>query len=796
VGLLTPCNLACGFCYRDRLAPSRLTAPFLVDLLEKACDWGVLEVAFGGGEPLLFKGFVEMLRELGQKTSLGLGFTTNGTLLTDEIIDQVRGIVSEIRVSAYSDNGYRATLRRLRGVQAGVNWLVTPENVGLVEPFVVDCIEQGAKNVLLLGYKGDDRSLHLGESALATLRRALHRLEGAPIRLDVCWYPHLGDVPQLFERSDCRAGDEFLVITPDRAVQACSFAKTRHPFETFDDLRRIYEELRARKPEAEILGCTRSEFRAVPEPRPDHESAWVWQAAASNNSGDWTIAARFCDAATATRIAESLRELSRAHEAFLASPEGQHWIEEHDFDGSNPTPPLVRFGEAHGFEWTGSGNGLWWEEDGCGAPVLTAGAIGDAVVVYHPYCMGLPEEPFRAFFQRMGAIVFGHWQYQRPKVVVRARGRNDIAERRIHDYLELIRAAEYAYQVKEAPPWGETCKDPRVLSDEDGDARLDSGDGGLERTSDWIQVTLSFENTFAGSLAVAGWLSENGYADVEVSLGPDPDLYPLANPGMAGPAAQTGLFGDLRPLEQRLHEATLETVVALLFRNGRLSEIFKDALGRFPPDRVAELALAEARAYWARDLEVTEVCVRTLEHLPQSPAGHAWARALWAHLREKRPEWCPFAVRALQALSPDEAFEAVAAWCNEPSDANERAQRLVATFTLRNARLIDLYEEWWNAQKNPPPVTDTWTRAVAMSGLSWSTARRWIERGRPLSLLAVEALSTYSVFGVPEEFGTPDLGEVERVLRARVKKDPTPRMKKAVESILSPESLLVRGERL
>ena len=63
IGLLTPCNLACSFCYRDAAAPSFLTREFLLELLEQAAAWGVLEVAFGGGEPLLFKGFIELLRD-------------------------------------------------------------------------------------------------------------------------------------------------------------------------------------------------------------------------------------------------------------------------------------------------------------------------------------------------------------------------------------------------------------------------------------------------------------------------------------------------------------------------------------------------------------------------------------------------------------------------------------------------------------------------------------------------------------------------------------------------------------
>ena len=63
---------------------------------------------------------------------------------------------------------------------------------------------------------------------------------------------------------------------------------------------------------------------------------------------------------------------------------------------ANTAPAAI--GKVHGFDWSADGEGLWWEEDGCGAPVLTAGAVDDSVVIYHPYCMGLPEEPFRAVF--------------------------------------------------------------------------------------------------------------------------------------------------------------------------------------------------------------------------------------------------------------------------------------------------------------------------------------------------------------------------------------------------------------
>lgn len=137
IGLLTPCNLRCTFCYRDTRAPSRLTAQFLVDLLRQAADWGVLEVAFGGGEPLLFPGFAKLLHDLHATTRLGINFTTNGTLLTPAILNDLEGAWQELRLSAYEDNHYRRSLQLLQGRNVGVNWLVTPRNVGMVEPFVM-----------------------------------------------------------------------------------------------------------------------------------------------------------------------------------------------------------------------------------------------------------------------------------------------------------------------------------------------------------------------------------------------------------------------------------------------------------------------------------------------------------------------------------------------------------------------------------------------------------------------------------------------------------------------------------
>ena len=312
VGLLTTCNLRCRFCCGNTEVSSRLDQRFLVELLARAAEWGVLEVAFGGGEPLLYPDLIELLREVRQRTDLGLNVTTNGTLITPKNVTDLTEATDEIRVSALVDNGYRRTLTLLSGYNVGVNLLVTPFNVGLIEPCIRDALDLGAQNVLLLGYKGNNGALHLGVEHLDLLRQAVLRLQHLPLRLDACWYPLLPDLPHLFTRTDCGAGDELLVITPDQAVQPCSFHQEKIPFRTIAELKEIYHDLRQRRPATSVCGCTRSLFAECQSDTTASGSRfWVWNARASNNSGDWTIVGRFETADEARQAAESLRELAR-----------------------------------------------------------------------------------------------------------------------------------------------------------------------------------------------------------------------------------------------------------------------------------------------------------------------------------------------------------------------------------------------------------------------------------------------------------------------------------------------------
>jgi MoaA/NifB/PqqE/SkfB family radical SAM enzyme len=407
IGLLTPCNLRCSFCYRDAEAPSRLTYEDVLAIARDAARWGVLEVAFGGGEPFLFRRFPELVEEIHATTPLGVNVTTNGMFLTRELAERLRPALSEIRLSIYEDNDWRERLGLLRGHSVGANWLVTPDNVNLVVPRVLELLKRGARNVLLLGYKGEDDAFRLSERDFESLRRAIGMLEGLPVRVDVCWYPHLRDLPYLFERTDCGAGDESLMITPDKQVQACSFAKHRVPFETFDDLRRIWSSMRAERPHAQTGGCTRELFqeprdarvvsgRVLPHAR---DAAYAWQAWASSNSGPYLLIARFPTEESAEKVADELTAMYEEHLRFANGPGYRDW------DYYEPSPPLQDFARAHGFEWPAQDGFAWESMEEGGLHIRQAGTN---VVVHVRYGQQIGERGIAIYAAQEGADLVIH----------------------------------------------------------------------------------------------------------------------------------------------------------------------------------------------------------------------------------------------------------------------------------------------------------------------------------------------------------------------------------------------------
>jgi len=267
------CNLACTFCSRDEEARSSWTADEAFAILQGLDAAGTLEVAFGGGEPLVFKGFLDLVQRLYKETHLAVSLTTNGTRLDEMTVRALGPVVGQIRLSVYDDVEHRPIVERLvkNRVRFGINWLVTPERITKVSEFVLDLVNAGCRDILLLSYNGRDRALHLDAHQTKELERQvalLHRALGArvAIKLDICWGSRLEGVPRLFENRSCPAGREFIVITSDKRVSPCSFHHASFPIRTVEDIFHVWQnESDALAAPARDPGCARSPHYGLEE---------------------------------------------------------------------------------------------------------------------------------------------------------------------------------------------------------------------------------------------------------------------------------------------------------------------------------------------------------------------------------------------------------------------------------------------------------------------------------------------------------------------------------------------------
>jgi MoaA/NifB/PqqE/SkfB family radical SAM enzyme len=264
-GITNACNLACTFCSRDVEARSEWTVDTAFELLRDLDRDGTLEVAFGGGEPLVFKGFAGLVERLVRETSLAVSFTTNGLRLTDDVAAKLAPHVGQARLSVYDDVDHVRPIEVLvrSGARFGVNYLVTPARLPMLEARIFELAALGCRDVLLLSYNGRDAALHLSEEKSRDLAARVNLVERAlrgrvQIKLDVCWGDRMESVPKLYGGEGCGAGREFVVVTSDRRLAPCSFHHEAFPFSSARDLIEVWTHERDRLAEpANDPGCAR-----------------------------------------------------------------------------------------------------------------------------------------------------------------------------------------------------------------------------------------------------------------------------------------------------------------------------------------------------------------------------------------------------------------------------------------------------------------------------------------------------------------------------------------------------------
>jgi hypothetical protein len=286
-GITNACNLRCHFCSRDTARPNQWTVATAAAALRDLGEAGTLEVAFGGGEPLAFAGFADLVAELAETTQLAVHVTTNGILLPSRWAG-LAGKLGIVRLSVYDDPRWReaAAVLATSAQRWGANVLVDDTALRTLPELLAELAALGASDVSILTYVGAiDRQLGAGGA-----RRLAAILAEAPLpaRISVCAGNRV-PVPRLFG-GDCGAGVDFVSVTPDQRLQSCSFKAGGWPARNAAEILGAWRAHRGELLEpSDRAGCA----RRLPTAPATTPRVAVWQAFAGNNSGECVAVATF-----------------------------------------------------------------------------------------------------------------------------------------------------------------------------------------------------------------------------------------------------------------------------------------------------------------------------------------------------------------------------------------------------------------------------------------------------------------------------------------------------------------------
>lgn len=126
---------------------------------------------------------------------------------------------------------------------------------------------------------------------------------------------------------------------------------------------------------------------------------------------------------------------------------------------------------------------------------------------------------------------------------------------------------------------------------------------------------------------------------------------------------------------------------------------------------------------------VLEICASALHE-----SGADFVRYAWGHY-PATVSLPPLAQASAACLSFREGFDRVTAALAE-QDGSHKRDLMFSLGYFHSPETLD-----WIEQHIFEPITEAWGYLAAASRLDWPRVERWFERGRPLSLVAIDALA-------------------------------------------------------
>lgn len=283
------CNLRCAHCLSnsgpDASTQGELNLAEAQDVVEQLAAQGVFQIHFGGGEPFLYAGFMELLRSAQRNGFCCLCISTNGSALTPGRIRELEALggiylqlsldgVEAASCDAVRGRGaYQAALRaleRLRGstIVRTVNFVYCRHNAHELQAMYALAQRYGA-TLRVTRLKPSGRGLRAyaalrpTQAQLATLHSWL-QAHADVLHGDTFFHLNPLGSKALSGMPFCGAARMTALITPQGDVYPCAFTQTprfragnlrKHSFRTIWNESAVFNDLFRRSPQGDCTRC-------------------------------------------------------------------------------------------------------------------------------------------------------------------------------------------------------------------------------------------------------------------------------------------------------------------------------------------------------------------------------------------------------------------------------------------------------------------------------------------------------------------------------------------------------------
>ncbi|NOY65633.1 MAG: hypothetical protein GXO97_09630 [Nitrospirae bacterium] len=210
----------------------------------------------------------------------------------------------------------------------------------------------------------------------------------------------------------------------------------------------------------------------------------------------------------------------------------------------------------------------------------------------------------------------------------------------------------------------------------------------------------------------------------------------------------------------------------------RIDEKYINILKDFPAEEVLSAfsrTLERTKSRRMIDL-IFELCARVL-----GKKGADFVRARWDRYHKDHFSY-GLSLAAFRCLPHEEGFRLI---------ADALAKMECSELSRYRSCLIWFKTSWaldWIEENIRTPVDFVWGAIAAESRFNWHRARKWLDSGRPLSIVALDALSLClqrRSMGKRHDFRMPDIDELVSTLRNYLKHDDTPGIRERISYIIS-----------